>query len=163
INALWFPPNSAAADVRPWDSNGLSTPRAHADYNGNTATAYGLMLAYNQFSNNAALRTLVLGGLGRKGAQRVVILETDGMATIATNAGFANSGPTQSFYRIGPTDTVTPTGAVTPYQNAVDVANKLAALETDTINGPGFSTPAKPLILHCIAFGAVFEPTASGS
>src|SRR5262249_46853198 len=129
INALWFPPNSSGADVRPWDPNGLQTPRAHADYNGNTATGYGLMLAYNQFSNNTALRSQLLGGFGRKGAQRLVILETDGMANVATSAGFANNGPNQSFYRIGPTDTVTPTGAVTPYQNVIDVANKLAALE----------------------------------
>src|SRR5262249_5005374 len=76
ITALWFPPNAMAADVRPWDPNGLQTPRAHGDYNGNTATSYGLMLAYNQFSSQASLRGLLLGGFGRKGAQRLVILET---------------------------------------------------------------------------------------
>ena len=51
-NALWYPPNSSTADVRPWDANGMQTPRAHGDYNANTATDYGLMLAYNQFSSN---------------------------------------------------------------------------------------------------------------
>src|SRR5205085_2326688 len=100
INALWFPPNSSGADVRLWDPNGLATPRAHADYNGNTATSYGMMLAYNQFTSNSSLRTQVLGGLGRKGAQRLVILETDGMANVATSAGFANNGANQSYYRI---------------------------------------------------------------
>jgi Flp pilus assembly protein TadG len=163
INGLWFPPSSASADVRPWDPNGLLTPRAHADYNGNTATGYGLMLAYNQFSGNSSLRTQVIGGFGRKGAQRLVILETDGMANVATGAGFANNGANQSYYRITPSDTVTTTGAVSPGQNAIDVATKLAALDTDAVNGPGYSTASKPLILHCIAFGAVFEPTAQGS
>jgi hypothetical protein len=33
-------------------------------------------------------------------------------------------------------------------------------LTTDNANGPGFSTPSKPVIVHCIAFGAIFEPTA---
>ncbi|HEY5316145.1 MAG TPA: pilus assembly protein TadG-related protein, partial [Pirellulales bacterium] len=83
INALWYPANSSSSDVRPWDSNGLNSPRAHGDYCGNTATSYGLMLAYNQFSANANLRTQAVGGLGRKGAQRFVILETDGMANVS--------------------------------------------------------------------------------
>ena len=39
----------------------------------------------------------------------------------------------------------------------------MAAAETDNSNGPGFSTPRKPLLIHTIAFGAVFEPNASGS
>ena len=53
INSLWFPPNSSSADVTPWDANGLNTPHAHGDYDANTATSYGLMLAYNQFSSNS--------------------------------------------------------------------------------------------------------------
>ena len=36
----------------PLGPNGLQTPRAHGDYDGNTATSYGLMLAYNQFSSS---------------------------------------------------------------------------------------------------------------
>ncbi len=56
INALWYPPNSGTSDVTPWDSNGLQTPRAHGDYDSNTATSYGLMLAYNQFSSSTTLQ-----------------------------------------------------------------------------------------------------------
>src|SRR5262249_23738447 len=37
INSLYFPPNSGSADVRPYDANGLQTPRAHGDYCANTA------------------------------------------------------------------------------------------------------------------------------
>ena len=55
INSLWYPPNSSSADVTPWDANGLNTPHAHADYDCNTATSYGLMLAYNQFSSSSVL------------------------------------------------------------------------------------------------------------
>ncbi|HEV3143825.1 MAG TPA: pilus assembly protein TadG-related protein [Gemmataceae bacterium] len=163
INALWFPPNSSAADVRPWDPNGMQTPRAHGDYDANTATSYGFMLAYNQLSSSASLRAQALGGLGRKGAQRLIILETDGMANVATVENLANNGPNMSYYKIGPTDTVSIDGSNSPAQSAIDVAKRLCALETDNVNGPGFATPTKPVVLHCIAFGHVFEPTASGT
>jgi hypothetical protein len=104
-----------------------------------------------------------LGGLGRKGAQRLIILETDGMANVATVENLANNGPNMSYYKIGPTDTVSIDGSNSPAQSAIDVAKRLCALETDNVNGPGFATPTKPVVLHCIAFGHVFEPTASGT
>ena len=44
------------------------------------------MLAYNQFSGNSSLQGPGLGGFGRKGAQKIVILETDGMANQASGA-----------------------------------------------------------------------------
>lgn len=157
INSLWFPPNSSKLDVRPFDTNGIQTPRAHGDYTGNTATDYGLMLSYNQFS--AASYSPGLGGPGRKGSQRLIILETDGMANVVSNAGFTKSvsGTTnKSYYKIGPSDTVT-VGSGSAGTAALNVATKLCALTTDSTNGPGFATPTKPVILHVIAFGAIFE------
>jgi hypothetical protein len=56
LDSLRFPPNSSSADVRPWDSNGVLTPRAYGDFTSNTATSYGFMLAYNQFSGSTTLR-----------------------------------------------------------------------------------------------------------
>ena len=78
----------------------------------NTTLKHGLMLAYNQFTASAAVRSQVaggqpVGGLGRKGAQRLVILETDGMANQATSAGFTNAGAYSSYYNLGPADGVT--------------------------------------------------------
>jgi Flp pilus assembly protein TadG len=159
INSLWFPPNSSTADVTPWDPNGQQTPRAHGDYCANTATSYGFMLAYNQFSSNASLRSQAVGGFGRVGAQRLVILETDGMANVATVQNFTNGGPNNSYYNILPGDSVQISGN-DPGQDAIQVAQKICALTTDNTNGPGFSTPTKPVLIHCIAFGAIFEPTA---
>jgi hypothetical protein len=110
ITSLWVPPNSGSSDVRPWDANGAQTPRAHADYDANTASSYGFMLAYNQFSSNPTLRALEqgaspgVGGLGRVGSERVVIYETDGMAnqdTIA-QAGLFAGGANNSYYQIQP-------------------------------------------------------------
>ena len=162
IKSLWFPPNSSSSDVRLWDPNGQLTPRAHGDYNANTSTSYGLMLAYNQFSSNSSLQGPGLGGFGRVGAQRIVILETDGMANQASSAGTSNGGAYQSYYLIRPGDTVTASGA-DPAQDAVNVATRICALNTDSNGIPGFATTRKPVIMHTLAFGAIFEPTASGS
>jgi hypothetical protein len=164
INSLYFPPNSTTSDVRPWDPNGAQTPRAHGDYDANTATSYGFMLSYNQLSSSSSLRTQSVGGFGRKGSQRLIVLETDGMANNATNASFTNLGANNSYYNILPGDSFTATdGRPAAAAAAVSVAQRLCALETDTTNGPGYATPRKPVILHCIAFGAIFEPTASGT
>src|SRR5262249_6331900 len=110
INSLWVPPNSGTSDVRPWDANGQQTPRAHGDYDSNTASSYGVMLAYNQFSSSAGLRSLEqgsspgVGGLGRVGAQRLVIYETDGMANVDSQPvnAFVNGGAANSNYAILP-------------------------------------------------------------
>ncbi len=178
INSLWYPPNSSTADVLPWDANGLQTPRAHADYNANTATSYGFMLAYNQMSSNPALSSTIVngqpaGGLGRKGAQRILILETDGMAnedSVVVN-GFANNGPNQSYYHILPGDTVNGAGfSQDALLQVVQAICNLADGTPGTTPGysnnpgyPGYATSAKPVLIHTLAFGVVFEPDAGGS
>ena len=168
INSLWFPPNSSSADVTPWDANGLNTPHAHADYDANTATSYGLMLAYNQFSSSATLQSSGQGGgLGRKGAQRLLILETDGMANQASSVPFVGSVTTgsspvnNSYYNIGGNNATT--SSTDPSTDAINIATKMVAQVTDTSNGPGFATPTKPVTIHCIAFGALFNSDANGA
>ena len=168
-NSLWFPPNSSSADVRPWDVNDQQTPRAHADYDCNTTTDYGLMLAYNQFSGNTTLQSaaasgqsVAAGGFGRKGAQKIVILETDGMVNQATSATFTNSGSYNSYYNLPPLGTVSASSSAAD-TSALNVATRICALTTDNTNGPGYATPQQPVLIYCIAFGAIFEPTASGS
>lgn len=163
VNGLWFAPNAPSTDMRPWDAANSQTPRAHGDYTGNTATSYGFMLAYNQLSSSPTLQASGAGGFGRVGSQRLVILETDGMANVATNAGFTNAGPASSYYNITPSDTISVNYSVSPDQDALNVVSRICALTTDNSAGPGFATPRKPVLVHCIAFGAIFEPTASGS
>ncbi|HEV3339167.1 MAG TPA: pilus assembly protein TadG-related protein [Pirellulales bacterium] len=164
INALWFPPNSGSSDVRPWDANGDLAPRAHGDYCSNTATSYGLMLAYNQFSGNNSLVSKGMGGFGRKGAQKLVVLETDGMANVSTTCGTSAGGAYNSFYNIGASYSYS-NGSTDPATDAINAANQICALDSATgpANLPGYSTASKPVIVQCIAFGAIFEPTASGS
>jgi hypothetical protein len=178
LNSLWLPTNSAASDVRLWTTDGLNTPRAFADWTSNTASSYGFMLAYNQYSGNTTLQnapsgTNASGGYGRKGATKLIIYETDGMAnqdSIPVN-GFQNSGPYQSYYRILPGDTVN--GAAYSATNLLQVVEAICNKDDSTPYQtlptsyptppayPGYATANRPVILHCIAFGAIFETPSS--
>jgi len=167
-NSLWYPPNSSSADVRPWDVNDQQTPRAHGDYDCNTTTDYGLMLAYNQFSGGTTLQNAAVsgqsvpaGGFGRAGATKIVILETDGMVNQATSASFTSAGSYNSYYNLPPLGTVSASGSAAD-ASALSVATRICAMTTDNVNGPGYATPQKPVLVYCIAFGAIFEPSASG-
>jgi hypothetical protein len=183
INSLWVPPNSGSADVRPWDPNGAQTPRAHGDYDSNTASSYGFMLAYNELSSSSALSALEqagttgVGGLGRVGAQRLVIYETDGMANEDSIPGgtFVNSvsgSSNNSYYPIQPGDVVNGGGynqnsllqVVQNICNNIDGSAVTLSGYTpysSNQNYPGFSTPGKPVQVQTIAFGAIFEVPGS--
>jgi hypothetical protein len=177
INALWYPPNTSTSDARPWDANDIQTPRAHGDYCANTTLKHGYMLAFNQFSESSTVRGNVVGGqpvggLGRKGAQRLVINELDGMANFDSipTSGFQNNGANLSYYRILPGDTVN--GGSYDQQSLLQVVQAICNNPDGTPGNspgyspnpgyPGFSTPRKPVIIHTIAFGAIFEPSAAG-
>ncbi|HWA98345.1 MAG TPA: pilus assembly protein TadG-related protein [Pirellulales bacterium] len=163
ITDLWYPPNSSASDVRPWDANGNLTPGAHGDYDSNTATSYGMMLAYNQLSGAASLRSSGMGGYGRKGAQKLVILETDGMANVSTNATSTAGSAYNSYFNIGPANSYS-AGSNDPANETISIARQICALYNDSTNGlPGFATGSKPVTIHCIAFGAIFESTTPSS
>jgi hypothetical protein len=113
----------------------------------------------DQFSSNASIRSQSVGGNGRRGAQRLVILETDGMANVNTNPAqpFYNGGTGHSYYRIRPGDTFAATGY--NEMNLLNVVRKICALETDNVDGSGFSTSRRAVQVHAVAFGAIFEPT----
>jgi Flp pilus assembly protein TadG len=173
VNSLWLPPNTASADARLWDPNGLNTPRAHGDYNANTTSVYGFMMAYNQFSSSSTVSGAGVGGVGRKGAERLIIYETDGMANedAQPSAGFKNNGAYNSYYRILPGDTVN--GAGYSRTNLLQTVEAICNLQTGTPyqtlpptlptppTYPGYATPNKAVIVHCIAFGAIFEASNS--
>src|SRR5262249_52771293 len=141
-----------------------------------TASSYGFMPAYNQFSAAAGLSAsgnggVAQGGLGRKGATRLVIFETDGMAnedSIPTS-GFTNGGGYNSYYNIRPSDTVN--GAGYNQTNLLQVVEAICNRDDGTPvsvptdyptppSYPGYAAINKPVIVHCIAFGAIFEPNA---
>ncbi len=179
-DSLWYPQatvGNPSATVGPYDSDNLEVPRAM----GGTCYAMGLMLAYNQFSGSSALlnyNTSTLpavnandaGGGGRVGAQKIVIFETDGAPNVTASANLVNSGAYNSYYQVRYNQNNTssseyPTN-VTGYADnnstvvtqAVALVTQLAALSTAT--PPGYSTPSKPLLMNCIAFGP--QITAAG-
>lgn len=178
-DSLFYPPSTLDGynpnnAPRPYDSDNDEVPRPA----GGTCYAMGLMLAYNQFSGSPTLRTYNpspapfgdAGGLGRRGAHKLVILETDGEPTHTATASLTvASGPNSanhSYYRVR-YNTTNPGSSefpsVTQYTpNASQVTSqidalvtRLCALETDP--NPGFSTPRKPVQVHTVAFGPLFD------
>lgn len=175
--ALWYPPSTLGnsnATVRPYDARNLECPRAY----GGTCYAMPLMLAYNQFSGNTSLRTYNsaeppgdAGGNGRKGAQKIVIFETDGAPNTSAAAVWVSGGTANSYYRVrynsgSPSASDFPTGVsgysdnnLTVVGQIKTVCQKICALE----GAGGYSTASKPVLIHCIGFGDAFDPGTPGA
>ncbi|HWA97195.1 MAG TPA: hypothetical protein VG713_01825, partial [Pirellulales bacterium] len=177
IESLWYPPatiGNSSATVTPYDSNNIEVPRA----TGGTCYSYALMLAYNQFSGNTTLQnyssgqpTGDAGGNGRKGAQKMIIFETDGAPNTTASANFTNSGPYNSYYNIrynysSPGGSEFPSNVngysdndSTVTSQIYSLCNQLCAL--DSASSPGYSSTNKSVKIHCIGFGPVFDPSSS--
>ncbi len=175
--ALWYPPSTlgnSGATIRPYDDDDYEVPRAV----GGTCYAMGLMQAYNQFSENTTLLTFNpsepsgdAGGNGRRGAQKIVIFETDGMPTHTCTASLSNNGSHNSYYRVrfksgGAGGSEYPSSVTQYSENAgavtsqvYDLCTQLAASEN--ASPPGYSSASKKLLIHCIGFGPVFAPGSS--
>ncbi|MBL9123840.1 MAG: hypothetical protein JNG90_09425 [Planctomycetaceae bacterium] len=178
LDALWYPPSTignANATVRPYDANNIEVPRAM----GGTCYAMPLMLAYNQFSNSSALAsynpgepTGDAGGNGRRGAQKLIIFETDGAPNTTASATFVNGGTYKSYYRIrynsnNPSASEFPTSVSGYSDNASQVTSQINSICTqicasETASSPGYSSNSKKVQIHCIGFGPQFDPSSSG-
>jgi Flp pilus assembly protein TadG len=200
--AMFFPFSTINADgsdnfteVTPYDSDPATGTVPSACFldiaRGSGATTFdmALMLCYNQFvatpQDDTALRKYVTqtpiqfptglaGGMGRKGAQKVIIFETDGVAnTMAGMNGNANapaaSGMTSAaayqpprYYAIR-YDMNNPAGSEYPTINDVGngagpVQNNIKAYITQ-LKGD-FGTQRNPFRLYTLGFGPVFDPTS---
>lgn len=192
-SALLFPFSTINADgssnnteITPYDSdpatsqtpsaNFVDTPRA----DGETCFAMGLMLAYNQFAttspSDATLRNFVssspitfpsgmAGGMGRKGAQKVIIFETDGLPNTTATASLTNAG-SYKYYKIrydmnNPSGSEYPSVATYSINNSTvlnQVNNLVKQLATD------YGSSRNPFRLYAIGFGPVFQgPNASSA
>lgn len=177
--SLWYPPatiGSSSATVRPYDSNNLEVPRAF----GGTCYAMPLMLAYNQFSGASSLINYNsgepagdAGGNGRRGAQKIVIFETDGAPNTTASASLTNGGSYNSYYNVR-YDSSNPGGSEFPYavygygDNSSTVTSQIYSVcqnicNLETAATPGYSTPNKPVQIHCIGFGSYFAPDSSSA
>jgi hypothetical protein len=145
------------------------TPRADGD----TCFSMALMLCYNQFAltpaNDTTLRTFttsspitfptgMAGGLGRKGAQKVIIFETDGLPNTLATASLV-SGGSYNYYQIRydmnkPTTSEYPTVSAKTNNDATVVAQiqtLVQQLATD------YTTSRNPFRLYALGFGPVFS------
>lgn len=172
-DSLWYPPATVGVGgtVTPYDPNNIEVPRAY----GGTCYAHPLMLAYNQFNASTACLNFTTpagdaGGNGRKGAQKIIIFETDGAPNATATATLNNGGPYQSYYSVrysmsnpGGSEYPTVAGyndndpAVT--SQIYTICQQLAA--PDTASPPGYSSGSHKLQLHCIGFGPLFAPGSS--
>ena len=176
-DSLWYPPatvGNPSATVSPYDANNLEVPRAM----GGTCYAMGLMLAYNQFSGNSAL-------LNYNTSTSPASTPATPAATAARRRRRSSSSrPTApQHHRLGqfrqrrsvqlllqgplqqnsPAHSEYPTNVngysdndPTVVNQIMTLVNQLAAQST----AKGYSTPSKPLLLHCLAFGP--QITAAG-
>jgi Flp pilus assembly protein TadG len=177
--SLWYPPatiGNANATVTPYDANNVEVPRAF----GGTCYSYPLMLAFNQFSGNTSLKTYSsgqptgdAGGMGRKGAQKMIIFETDGAPNTTANAALSNLGAYNSYYNVrynysSPAGSDYPSGVSgysdlhsTVTSQILAVCNQICA--SDAATPAGYSSTSKRVKIHCIGFGPVFNPSSSGA
>lgn len=175
IESLWYPPatvGNSGATVTPYDSNNLEVPRAF----GGTCYAMPLMLAYNQFSAAPACSAYatpagIAGGSGRKGAQKIVIFETDGAPNTTATAQFVNGGAYQSYYNVrynpsSPGGSEYPTGIGGYGDNDSTVTSQIYGLceqivAADSASPPGYTSGSRLALIHCIGFGPLFAPGSS--
>jgi Flp pilus assembly protein TadG len=175
INSLWFPPSTLNADgsdnnvqITPYDTANDDVPRA----SGITCYSMGLMLAYNQFqytsTSDTTLRKWITpstsvpegmaGGMGRKGAQKMIIFCTDGAPNTKATATRTTSG-TPKYYPIrynpaNPSGSEYPTVAYAGDNDSTvraEIYGLIDQLKAD------YTSPRKPFRLHTIGFGPVFD------
>ncbi len=192
--ALFFPYSTINADgsannteITPYDADPATSSVPSANFvdtprpKGNTCFAMGLMLCYNQFAvtptTDATLRSFVTsspitfpsgmaGGMGRKGAQKVVIFETDGLAnTMATANLVTSTSGSYKYYKIRydmnkPSSSEYPTTS-SPGLNDPTVTSQVYSLVDQLASAYG--TSRNPFRLYAIGFGPVFQGTDASS
>lgn len=191
INVLWYPMDvlqsdgsliplgNTGSEIRPYNVNFQTTSQFHESPFAmcSTCPAMGFQLAYNQFSGNTTqLKTYAYdngltnapdyecGGNGRRGARKMIIFETDGVPnTSCSSSTYTNAGAYNSYFRIRqPTETPSGVGWASMSTAANDcytAVQRVCAL--DTASNPGYATSNKPVLVHTLAFGGLFENNTS--
>ncbi|MCS6896759.1 MAG: hypothetical protein NZM29_02205, partial [Nitrospira sp.] len=154
------------------DTDFARVPRAK----GGTAPGMGFLLAYNLLSSSVTNLRLypqpqstyrgAIGGLGRRGAQRIIIFETDGAPNDDATATIVNKGA-DSYYPIrlyNPGNYSDSKNVEWPKTDGswsdtpvFDTIKQICALET--ASPPGFGTKRKPVYIYPIGYGSIFDPS----
>jgi hypothetical protein len=139
-----------------------------------------LMQSYNQFAvtsptdptlRNFATATPITfptgmaGGMGRKGAQKVIIFETDGLANCDATATLVTNG-TYKYYKIR-YDMNRPFNSEYPTINATNINDPTVLSHIYSLIdqlAADYGTTRNPFRLYALGFGPVFQgPDASGA
>lgn len=172
--SLWFPPSTvvgSAKEITPYDEDFDNVPRAK----GGTAPGMGFMVAYNLLSSNTDLRLHAqpqplyrgnAGGLGRKGANRLVIFETDGAPNTRAKADLVSTG-SGSYYPIRikypenlkSTSNEFPSSGTYSNDEVFAVVEQICKMEKEG----GYSTSRKPALIYPLGYGSLFDPNNKSS
>jgi hypothetical protein len=170
-------PNST--EITPYDpdpatgaipsANFMDTPRADGD----TSFAMALMLCYNQLavtpSSDTTLRSFVTsspitfpagmaGGLGRKGAQKMVIFETDGLPNCSATASLVSTGP-YKYYQVR-YDMNRPNSSEYPSINPSNINDPSVVSQVYSLIqqlASDYGTQRNPFRLYTLGYGPVFQ------
>lgn len=179
VNSIWFPKtvinSSPYTEIHPFNAAAMNTvPRAIKG----TCSPMAFALAYNQFSGETSFKNYNpapapdydAGGNGRNGAQRLVIFETDGVASATcfllgneTTAAHLVRNQHRSYFKVRWRDSggtpEYPDGCYGPVDDAVTQTKTFCDIITNKTTDavPGFATNTKPVTIHCIAFGSLFD------
>lgn len=154
-NALWFPNSllnnlgNANSEVRPINSSfsyqlSGNVPNAR----GATCPDMALKVAYNELSSASGFN-------GRRGAAKVVILETDGVPNTPSNGSLNSGGPYLALYTSISPGSFIANGDPGVLSGTLATAQQIT--NPDTPAGRGYSSPRTPARIHAIAFGDLFE------
>jgi Flp pilus assembly protein TadG len=164
---LFFPPatvGTGTSEINWTDGEMNEVPSS----NGGTCYDLALMLAYNQFSSESTLLNAdsggvngQAGGLGRHGAQKIVIFESDGMANTKCNIPtFIDNGQYKRYYRVRAADSIT-LSSVSSWTSTslLSVSQKIGA----SLASGGYTATNRPAMIHTIGFGFLFESSYTGT
>jgi Flp pilus assembly protein TadG len=186
--ALLFPFGTINADgsannteVTPYTADPATSTVPSSDFNdipradGNTSFAMALMLCYNQFATttptDSTLRSYatsspitfpsgMAGGMGRKGAQKVVIFETDGLPNTSATATLV-SATGYKYYKIR-YNMNNPSGSEYPTVSTANINDSTVLSQIYTLVqnlATAYGTSRNPFRLYAVGFGPVFQGT----
>ena len=158
------------AELRPYTNTSLSgysngnIPNA----GGSTDPNQGLADAFNLLSPSTVTAAQAAGtGNGRRGAQKIVVFETDGVPNSYTGTTFNKMGYNSYYSAYSGNYTGAGNGNATAMTDAYNVIKQIVMpmATTATTSGgganSGLSLPNAPAFVFPIAFGDLFDPTLS--
>lgn len=173
-NALFYPRDlvdsitagNVTSEYRPYNNTSLGGYNSAIIPNasGGTDPGTGLGYAFNLLSPSTIPAAVSVGtGAGRRGAQKIVIFETDGVPNSYRVPTFNPRG-FNSYYTLAGSVTSAGNGDATGIAHAQNIIKQMvkpmASTATTSGTGPdsGLSLPNAPTRVYPIAFGDLFDP-----